>query len=121
MKYYYGNSYKEALGNDPVEIKTTKELREYEEVYEVVIPKDEVEIEEFWDIVWKRPGAGEQEQRSEEYDDYDQARADYVNMANGNAGELEYVILRKVQTDWDEYEDIEELDETDSVPGKEGK
>ena len=43
MKYYYGNDYYEAVSNDPIEIKTTKQLRQYEEVYNVVIPAEEVE------------------------------------------------------------------------------
>lgn len=46
MKYYYGNDYKEALSNDPVEITSTKQLREYEECYNVVIPADDEEEEE---------------------------------------------------------------------------
>lgn len=43
MKYYYGNSVKEALSNAPVEIKTTKQLRGYEENYSVVIPAEDVD------------------------------------------------------------------------------
>jgi hypothetical protein len=46
MKYYYGNSYKEALSNEPVEIKTTRALRSYEEVYSVVIAADEIDDED---------------------------------------------------------------------------
>jgi hypothetical protein len=42
MKYYYGNSYKEAISNDTVEIKTTEALRSYEQIYNVVIPADEI-------------------------------------------------------------------------------
>ena len=43
MKYYYGNSWKEAMANDPVEIKTTKQLRAYEENYTWVIEAEEEE------------------------------------------------------------------------------
>ncbi len=43
MKYYYGNSVKEALSNNPVEIKTTKQLQQYEENYSVVIPCEDVD------------------------------------------------------------------------------
>lgn len=74
-----------------------------------------MELEEFWDVVWKEPGGPEE---TETYDDYDEARADYVNMANGNHGALDYVILRKVETNWCDTEDIEILDRTDEVPGK---
>lgn len=43
MKYYYGNSVKEALANSAVEIKTTKQLQQYEENYSVVIPAEDVD------------------------------------------------------------------------------
>lgn len=42
MKYYYGDSVKDALANDPVEIKTAKNLEQYKEVYSVVIPCEDV-------------------------------------------------------------------------------
>lgn len=42
MKYYYGNSYKEAMANSPIEINNTKVLREYEEMYAFIIPADNV-------------------------------------------------------------------------------
>lgn len=38
MKYYYGNSYKEAVSNGPVEIKSTRILQQYQNAYSVVIP-----------------------------------------------------------------------------------
>ena len=37
MKYYYGNSFKEAISNAPVEIKSTVILQQYQDVYDVVI------------------------------------------------------------------------------------
>ena len=43
MKYYYGNSTKEALSNKPVEIKTAKQLEQYKDVYHVVIPCEELD------------------------------------------------------------------------------
>lgn len=45
MKYYYGNTPKEALRNSPVEIKSTKVLEQYRENYSVVIPVCEVDEE----------------------------------------------------------------------------
>ena len=47
MKYYYGNSYKEAVSNSPIEITSTNVLRQYEEVYNVVIPVDDFEDDEY--------------------------------------------------------------------------
>lgn len=41
MKYYYGNSVKEALSNAPVEIRTTRQLQQYQEVYNVVISAED--------------------------------------------------------------------------------
>ena len=46
MKYYYGNSYKEAVSNSPVNIKSAKQLRQYEENYTWVIPVEETLPEE---------------------------------------------------------------------------
>ena len=45
-RYYYGNSYKEAISNSPVEIDSEKQLEDYEENYNFVIPVDEVEFDE---------------------------------------------------------------------------
>lgn len=46
MKYYYGNDWVEAVNNPPVEIKTTKQLRQYEECYNIVVSVDDVKEEE---------------------------------------------------------------------------
>ena len=43
MKYFYGNSLKEALSNPPVEIKTTWQLIQYEQNYAFVIAASAVE------------------------------------------------------------------------------
>ena len=49
MKYYYGNDYKEAVGNDPEEIKTAEQLEQYKEAYAFVLPE---EIDERNDAFW---------------------------------------------------------------------
>ena len=66
MKYYYGNSYKEAVSNNPVEIKSAKVLESYKEVYNVVIPANEIEGEDesqekqkVWYIKFERQGYDE--------------------------------------------------------------
>lgn len=46
MKYYYGNDVREALSNDPVEIKSTRVLQRYYDCYNVVIAEDELENED---------------------------------------------------------------------------
>ena len=66
MKYYYGNSYKEAISNNPVEIDSTKILEAYRENYNVVFPAPDKDI---LAIVWKYPG--DSIEYSEEYD-YDE-------------------------------------------------
>ena len=38
MKYYYGDSMKDALSHSPVEIKSTKQYEAYKEMYWVLIP-----------------------------------------------------------------------------------
>lgn len=45
-RYYYGNSYKEAISNSPVEIDSAEQLEDYEENYNFVVPVDEVELDE---------------------------------------------------------------------------
>jgi len=50
MKYYYGNTYKEAINNAPADIQTTEQLQQYESCYAVIFPvetvlPDVVEIE----------------------------------------------------------------------------
>ena len=51
MKYYYGNSMKEAMSNPAVEIKSTKQLRQYEENYNIVIPEADIDQENDLDDV----------------------------------------------------------------------
>ena len=41
MKYYYGNDYKEAHTNAPIEITSVGQLRQYTENYNVVFPADD--------------------------------------------------------------------------------
>lgn len=53
MKYYYGNSYKEAISNDPVEIKSTRELQQYQEAYNFVISVVDVDDEDDVDALIK--------------------------------------------------------------------
>ena len=104
MKYYYGNSYKEALSNDPVEIADTKTLRAYEEVYSVVIPVNE---EEFWVIVYSEKDS--QEEHQEHYDDFDDARADFKYMIEQTPDDYEFVVLQHVIESDIDGEQIEEI------------
>lgn len=46
MKFYYGNSYKEAISNPPIIIRGAKQLLQYQEQYTFVIPAEDVENEE---------------------------------------------------------------------------
>lgn len=105
MKYYYGNSYKEALSNDPIEIADTKTLRSYEEVYSVVIPANE---EEFWVIVYSEKDS--QEEHQEHYDDFDDARADFKYMIEQTPDDYEFVVLQHVIESDIDGEQIEEIE-----------
>ena len=49
MKYYYGNSVKEALSNKPIDINSTRVLAQYQEQYTVVIPHCENSLCKFLD------------------------------------------------------------------------
>ena len=64
MKYYYGNDYKEAVSNNPVEIKSAKVLEAYKRNYNVVIPENEVNGEDeapqkVWFIKFEKQGYDE--------------------------------------------------------------
>ena len=57
MKYYYGNDYEEAVGNDPVEIKTEIEMEQYKQMYKYVLTEEEMdeweeEMDERNDAFW---------------------------------------------------------------------
>ena len=43
MKCYYGNTWKEAMSNPPIEIESAEQLQQYEECYTFVITKIEKE------------------------------------------------------------------------------
>lgn len=45
-RYYYGYDYEEAINNPPVNIQSVKQLEQYEEQYNFVIPAEEVDVEE---------------------------------------------------------------------------
>lgn len=115
MKYYYGNSYAEALGNEPIEINTTKQLRDYQENYHFVIPVSEegMEEEQFWVLVFKY--VNDSREHTERYNDYDDARADFIHMTQGDLGihGYEYVIWQQVLEDCCGYETIITIDEWD--------
>jgi len=105
MKYYYGNSYKEALSNDPVEIDSTELLEKYKEVYSNVFLAEE--DEEFWVLVYKEKNSNDE--ITERYDDFDDARSDFRYLTEQNPEEYEYVVLQKVTESQIDGENIEEI------------
>lgn len=50
------------------------------------------------------------EEHTEEYDDADAMRADYIHMIQDNKDDYEYVVMQEVTIDSTGYEHIEELD-----------
>ena len=108
MRYYYGNSYKEAIANNPVEITDVKILKAYEEVYNVVIPADE----EFWVIVFSEKDS--QEEKQEQYADFDDARADFKYMTEQEPEDYRLVVLQHVIESDVDGEQIEELEHWES-------
>lgn len=70
----------------------------------------------FYEIIYM-DADGEEKAERYECNEYDDARADYVNMANGNHGSYKYVVLRKVETNFSGEEEITEIDRTDDVKG----
>ena len=63
----------------------------------------------FFEIVFKEKG--DEEEKTERYDDdFDGARKDYLFMTQDKKDEYQYVVLRKVCTDYNSEEDIEVID-----------
>lgn len=75
-------------------------------------PEDESLKEEkecFFEIVFKEKG--DEEEKTERYeDDFDGARADFLHMTQDERDNYQYVVLRKVCTDYNSEEDIEVID-----------
>lgn len=65
-------------------------------------------VETFCDIVYMEDGV---ETTSETYDDFDDARADYLYMIQQEPERYEYAKLRQVTTNFCDYEDIQIVDE----------
>lgn len=110
MKYYYGNSFKEAISNAPVEIKSTAILQQYQDVYNVVIAVvdvDDEDDEEFWVLVYKEKNS--KEEITERYDDFDDVRSDFKYLSEQNSEDYEYVVLQKVTESQIDGETIEEI------------
>ena len=66
------------------------------------------EMETFWQIVYKIKG--DDSEVIEDYDDYEDARADYIHMTEGYIDDYEYVVWNKVVTNYEDYENITEED-----------
>lgn len=105
MKYYYGNSYKEAISNDPVEINSIKILKQYQDAYSTVFLAEE--DEQFYTLVWKEKGSNVE--LSDRYDDFDDVRADFKYLTEQTSEEYEYVVMQKVTESQIGGETIEEL------------
>ena len=112
MKYYYGNSMKEAMSNPAVEIKSTKQLRQYEENYNIVIPVTDVEQESDLDDVLCKYIVTFDEDNQNLQDEFD-SRSSAFQYAKDNVENLPCV-TRCYQTDvsielgyGDDYEEEE--------------
>lgn len=66
-------------------------------------------MEKFLDIVYKY--SGDNVEVTEQYCDCDAARADFIYMAQDHSEDYEYVILREVETDYCDCEEITVLEE----------
>ena len=87
------------MSNPPVEIEST-----------MPTPEEEVPdgYDRFWDIVFMRAGGDIEE--TETYDDFDDARSDYLVMTQDERDDYKYAVLREVMVAHDgSDEDIHEL------------
>lgn len=66
-------------------------------------------MDKFLDIVFKY--SGDNVEITEQYYDCDDARADYIDMAERHPEDYDYVVFREVETDYQGYENITILDE----------
>lgn len=66
------------------------------------------DLQKFWVLV-----LGERytnSESTEEYDDFDDARADFINLSQYERDTYRYIVLQEVETDYEDYEEITELD-----------
>lgn len=65
-------------------------------------------MEKFWQIIYMY--TNDDVEMIDDYDDFDDARADFIHMTSHDADEYRYVVLREVETNFSDYEDITEID-----------
>lgn len=106
MKYFYGNSYKEALSNNPVEIESTEVLEAYKKNYSNVFPAEDQD--DFLSLVTVDAVTGEE--IDERYDDIDDARADFLYCTQ-EVQDYVRVVLRHVVIDCFGNETIDEIED----------
>lgn len=70
-------------------------------------------MEKFWEIVYSESGSGDE--YSETYATIDEAYWEFERMTGDREGaRLGYAVLREVTTDFDEYEEINEIERFES-------
>lgn len=79
----------------------------YDSAYES-LNEGEGEEECFFDIVFKEKD--DDEEKTEKYDDPDGAKADFLHMTQDDKDVYQYVVLRKICTDYNGSENIEVID-----------
>ena len=65
-------------------------------------------LQKFWVLV-----LGERytnSESTEEYDDFDDARADFINLSQYERDTYRYIVLQEVETNYEDYEEITELE-----------
>lgn len=66
------------------------------------------DLQKFWVLV-----LGERytnSESTEEYDDFDDARADFINLSQYERDTYRYIVLQEVETNYEDYEEITELE-----------
>lgn len=66
------------------------------------------DLQKFWVLV-----LGERytnSESTEEYDDFDDARADFINLSQYERDTYKYIVLQEVETNYEDYEEITELE-----------
>ena len=65
-------------------------------------------MEKFWQIIYMY--TNDDIELSDDYNDFDHACADYFYMTSHDADDYQYVVLREIETDREDYEEIKEID-----------
>ena len=106
MKYYYGNSYKDALNNNPVNITNKNILQAYYDNYACVFPAEDEWDEQYYQTVYKYKD--DDTEYVDEYDDWTECEQVYNSLVKDS--NCLYAVMRQINV-YGQEEEIEVVNE----------